>query len=148
MGKRTAAAAWLSVAAGLVLGAAAPAGATEGDAPALIAAPGDCAIARPHFAVLGAPEGASGAPRLLGEPCDLDCVAGNPSDRLTPNDVAAAPKSPSAGTPSKPSSPIQSGCLVGNCGPRLQQSAVGIVEPPAVIGLPPGLPGSGNGQPE
>lgn len=119
--------------------------AAQDDGQAAIAAPGECAIAKPHFAVLGQPGDAS-VLLVPTERCDLDCVAGNPSDRLTPTDVAAGPPGMSVGAPSTPSNPIQSGCLVGNCGPRPSQGPVGIVEPPAVIGLPPGIPGVPGGK--
>jgi hypothetical protein len=133
----------LGLALGLA-GGAALAAETEGKAE--IAPPGDCAVAKPHLAVLGSPGEPGGVPLLPGERCDFDCVAGNPSDRLTPTDVAAAPAAPSVGAPGKPSNPVQSGCLVGNCGPSPQRGPIGIVEPPAVIGLPPGIPGVPGGK--
>jgi len=125
----------------LTLGLAA--GAAQGaraEGPRELAPPGECAVAKPHLAVLGSADGSRGVLLLPGGRCDLDCVAGNPSDRLAPTDVAAAPLGSTVGAPGTPSNPVQSGCLVGRCGPSPQRGPVGIVEPPAVIGLPPGIP--------
>jgi hypothetical protein len=111
----------------------------------VLAQPGDCAVAKPYVPILLAGGGRIDKTYPAGEPTGLDVVAGNASDRMSPTDVAAPPISTPIGPPGAPGNPVTS-CLVGNCGPTSKGGTIPVVEPPAVIGLPPGIPGVPGGK--
>lgn len=117
-----------------------------------IAQPGECATARQHVSIFRAARGAS---RLaVGEDatCDLANVTGNASDLLSPIDVAGGPGSKRGRavlSGGRPNSPVPACSVPGSCGggggtsPPTTPPArvpVPVIEPPAVIKLPPGAP--------